>query len=126
MDVEEEFLASILSHHGVKGQKWGVRRTDAQLSRASGTPAKPGSDDHEKVTEIKTKARTTGVKSLSNAELKALNERMNLEQQYSNLSNQQATINKGHNKVRQIMAISNTAVSALRFSQSLQSLISGV
>ena len=55
-----------LAHHGVKGQKWGVRRSPRQLDAAS-------------------KARNA-TKDLSNDELRKLVERMRLDQQYSELS----------------------------------------
>lgn len=44
MDAVEEFLA----HHGIKGMKWGVRRSDSQLSRAGGRGPKENSTGKER------------------------------------------------------------------------------
>lgn len=65
-----------LAHYGIKGMRWGVRRTDKQIARAA-------SADHNTASAARDKARKGGVKTLSNAELKTLVERMNLEQQYA-------------------------------------------
>ncbi len=56
----------ILRHHGIKGQKWGIRRSDAQLGHKGPKP--------------KT------VKDMSDDELKQRLNRLNMEQQYRNLS----------------------------------------
>ena len=65
-----------LRHFGVKGMHWGVRKT-------SGEP----SPDHVRAVELKTKVKSSGgVHVLSNDDLKALNERLNLESNYSRLS----------------------------------------
>ena len=74
-----------LYHFGVKGMKWGVRRF--QKKNGSLTPAGKKrydnwSDDAKEASRIKSK----GVKSMSNAELKKLNERTRLEQEYSRLN----------------------------------------
>ncbi|MEO5774019.1 MAG: GNAT family N-acetyltransferase [Sphingomicrobium sp.] len=71
----------ILRHHGIKGMKWGVRRTPAQLSRSN-----PGSEEHQKTVAVRTQAKTQGAHTLTNAQLKTAIERMNLEQQYSRLN----------------------------------------
>lgn len=63
-----------LAHFGVRGMKWGVRRSRKQLESSS---------DHKTADEARSKARKGGVRVLSNAELKTLVDRMNLEQQYS-------------------------------------------
>jgi hypothetical protein len=60
----EEFL----EHHGVKGMRWGVRRSRSQLARES--KSRTGKD----------------IKDLSDDELRKLVTRMNLEQQYKSLS----------------------------------------
>lgn len=65
MTLVEEFL----SHHGVKGMKWGIRK-----DRRSGN-AKGSTSSHKPAHE------------LSDEELKRAIERMNLEQQYKNLLN---------------------------------------
>ena len=64
-----------LKHYGVKGMKWGVRRASRR---------RPPSADHVRAKELKKKK----LSQLSNAELKELNNRMNLESQYKNLKRQ--------------------------------------
>lgn len=64
-----------LEHYGVKGMKWGVRR------RSRGE----ASDDSKRTDTVRDKAKKGGVKTLSNAELQAAINRMNLEQQFKRL-----------------------------------------
>lgn len=33
--IYEHYLGGVLCHHGVKGMKWGVRRTPEQLSHVT-------------------------------------------------------------------------------------------
>lgn len=71
-----------LQHYGIRGMRWGVRRTRAQIDADSADVTK------KKATQAKIKKnRTTDV--LSNDELKALNERLNLEQNYIQLMQRQ-------------------------------------
>lgn len=77
-----------LEHHGILGQRWGVRRTEAQLPRTRKTYEE--SEDHKKTTELKQKP----LSSLSNDELKALNSRLQAETQYKNLNKAQISIGR--------------------------------
>lgn len=63
----------VLSHYGIKGQKWGVRRTQAQLDAAS--------EDFKRTLSSRSKPSS----ALSNQEMQELITRMNLEKQYSQL-----------------------------------------
>lgn len=72
-----------LAHHGVKGMKWGVRRTEKQLARIRGKAEKENwSDDAKNASELRVKS----VKQMSNSELKKLNERTRLENEYKQLN----------------------------------------
>ena len=94
-----------LSHHGIKGMKWGVRRTEAQLARARGRAERKGwSKDASEVAGIKTKS----VKEMSNAELRKMNERIQLEQQYSRLN--PSAIKKGFAFVAGTAVVMETAL----------------
>ena len=72
-----------LTHYGVPGMKWGVRRSQKRLSRIDKKAQKKNwSDDARDAAQIKTKK----VKQMSNAELRKLNERTRLENEYKNLN----------------------------------------
>lgn len=117
--LEHSALPDVLEHHGVKGQKWGVRRGDtaggfglsgraqkklakSQPSDVSVTQKKPGTrvsatggknqpahEDAKRVAAIKQKAKASSTDALSNSELQQLTQRMNLEQNYSRLQGQE-------------------------------------
>lgn len=97
-----------LQHSGIKGMKWGVRRyqnkdgtlTDAGKKRYN----KDVSDDARTASELKKKK----VKELSNAELRKLNERSRLEQEYKKLNPN--AISKGWKYVGAAAGIMGTAI----------------
>lgn len=66
----------ILAHFGVKGMHWGQHKADRPQP----------SEDHAKTAAVKAKAKSGGVKALSNKDLQDAIARMNLEQQYSRLN----------------------------------------
>jgi hypothetical protein len=72
-----------LQHYGILGMKWGVRRGRESDGRI--TNKKESSTDSKKASELRKKSAS----ELTNVELRQLNERMNLEQQYKNLNIQQ-------------------------------------
>lgn len=70
-----------LTHYGVKGMKWGVRRAEKRAAKAA-KKLEGASDDYKSTAALRKKKAS----ELSNKELKALNERLNLEQQFSKLT----------------------------------------
>jgi ribosomal protein S18 acetylase RimI-like enzyme len=93
---EDVILGGVLIHHGIKGMHWGVRRDRSSKVTVTHTPGKriKTTGGHERPAHIDAKvaarskqvAKSSTTDALSNKELKALVERMNLEQQYSRLS----------------------------------------
>lgn len=117
-----------LSHHGVKGMKWGVRRRSSSGPSPVTVRALPGkrvlvkggsghspSEDAVRTAVLGQKARSSTSHSLSNKELQDLVQRMNLEQQYSNLSSRQnvSTVRKGGKVVKDILSVGTTVNQAV-------------
>lgn len=98
MDVMK-LVEDILAHHGVKGQKWGVRRKRGA----------PSSDVQNHSTNKK-----KHVSELSDKELQTLVNRMNMQQQHSRLN--PSKIEKGHKAVKTILAVGATANAVIAFS----------
>lgn len=87
----------VLEHYGVKGMKWGIRKDRSptavetaqrpgQRVRATGGKNQSASEDAINAAVARRKARASTTDALSNKELQALVNRMNLEQQYARLS----------------------------------------
>jgi hypothetical protein len=83
MDAVEEHL----EHYGIRGMKWGVRRTRAQIDADSADKATT------RALGEKVKKNRGSTDSLSNQELQAVITRMNLEQQYANLTSKESNKN---------------------------------
>ena len=71
--------SAILQHHGILGQRWGVRRTESKLARGS-----KGTASSKKVSAKETEK--SKIKSMSDAELRQKINRIQMERQYSQLS----------------------------------------
>lgn len=86
-----------LFHYGIKGMKWGVRRTEAQLARARGQ--KPSSESASKNTQMNAKTKSSSparkkVSEMSDDELNRAVRRLQLEQQYRNLNPEKVSAGK--------------------------------
>lgn len=71
-----------LYHYGIPGMKWGVRRSQKQLARINKKAKRQNWS--EEATDA-ARVRTKSVKRMSNAELRKLNERTRLENEYATL-----------------------------------------
>lgn len=101
MDAGQEFLA----HHGVKGMKWGVRKAKATAGSirtkhlARKAKRHPQSPEAARAHALRKQVKKKGLDSLSNSELQALNNRLNLEANYRNALKQHPdTLRSNRNK----------------------------
>lgn len=118
MEPNEDLL-----HFGIRGMHWGVRKS--QDSGGGGGKAAPRgksvSVDAARFDKATKKVKTRGVSSLSNHELKALNERMNLEQNYAKLTASKSNVQKmkqGHEAIKQIVGVGTTAMTVYAIAKS--------
>lgn len=82
-----------LKHYGVLGMHWGVRKDRNGVRRGR----RQQSEDYINTKDLRKKR----LSEMSNSELRALNERLNLESQYLRMS--QTKINKGQKFIADIL-----------------------
>lgn len=104
-----------LAHWGVRGMKWGVRRSDAALAKAAA--ARGDSPDairaQETLRSIRSKKSLSGV---SDSDLQHLVNRLNLEKRYSEVD--PSSFEKGHKAVKTLLAVGETMNKAVEFGNS--------
>lgn len=100
---------------------WGVRKGASSGVSGGGKGKGEESSDHKMVEGYKSRVSKNGTKALSNDELQKLVNRLNLEQQHSRLTSEEATkshVDRGHDAVKKALAIGATANAAYKFSKS--------
>ena len=132
-----------LYHHGLKGMKWGVRRTPAQLGHDTGgvdlQKAKKKVDAantivnetrninnnvSKKQSKKVQKQKMAEVKSMSDKELRERVNRLNMEQQYMRMSSEQMNVGRANvnSVLNNVGTVVNVASSALAIAVAIQKL----
>lgn len=103
-------MTDSISHAGVKGMKWGIRNKSQLSGGSSSGPAQ--SSDHKKVAKLKSRS----VSSLTNKQLKLMNERKRLETEYAKLN--PGLKERGMKKAQGVLAVAGMLSAAYAFTQS--------
>jgi 2'-5' RNA ligase len=111
-------MDGVLQHYGVKGMRWGVRRSDAPSSRGTSTPRPTLSEDAKTANRLHDKIATKGTGSLSNQEMRQFLERMDLERRYSQTMSSppgKSVADRGHEQVKKYLAYGQTYENVRKF-----------
>ena len=116
MDYEENY-DDFLQHYGVLGMKWGHRKARSKTS----SNKKPKSTINTTTSKPKPKPKLTQ-KRLSDAELRAVVNRMRLEREYADLTYRASSRSKVESVVRTIGTVAALTTSAVKIYENLNKL----
>lgn len=107
-----EEVEALLEHHGVKGMHWGIRNPESRVTIARRNKNRPASSDFKKTLPHRGKP----VHTLTNKQLKSVNERINLEQNYRRMN--PTKIKRGLNTVKALAGTAAFAISVYEMANS--------
>lgn len=99
-----------LKHYGIPGMRWGKRKGNVTITT-------PGHADYEKTKSMRSKS----THELSNADLKDLNNRLQLERQYKDLTKKEKS--KGEKFVTSVLEASGKTVATALVTRALNNMI---
>lgn len=107
-----------LAHYGVKGMKWGVRKSEKKASNKEYRKKKRKNSSSKKAYNKKTtrrqKTKYTDIENMSTQELQERVNRMNLERQYASLlKTQKKAVAKGKAQTKSLIKQTNEMISDL-------------
>ena len=118
MDYEENY-DDFLQHYGVLGMKWGHRKARSNVS----SNKKPKSTKNTTISKPKPKPKSKPTqRRLSDAELRAVVNRMRLEREYADLTYRASSRSKVESVVRTIGTVAALTTSAVKIYENLNKL----
>lgn len=88
VEIDPNVGKEFIEHFGTKGMRWGVRRSREERARDSGKSGKGDKDESPKPKTVvgKTKVGGKAPQEMSDAQLKRVINRLNMEQQYAKMT----------------------------------------
>lgn len=111
--MQSEKVQDFLAHWGVKGMHWGIRRSDAELARASKGGA--SADAARAQTTLNTIRSSGSLASASDSDLNHLVNRINLERRYTEINTSPSAATKSHEAIKTILDAGTTMNRAISF-----------
>jgi hypothetical protein len=96
-----------IEHYGTKGMRWGVRKNASGVIR--------GTEDHITARVLTNRARSKGTSHLSNEQLQAVVQRINLEQQYARLTYKPTKAEKARGYLKGALSAGKTVNEVIKF-----------
>lgn len=106
------FQDGSLLHWGIKGMRWGVRRSDAELARIHGSSSADAIRARETLNSIR---KAGSVSAASDADLNHLINRINVEKRYTDAISVDSALKKGDKAVTSLLRAGTLMNEAVKF-----------